>query len=89
MALGAPQPREAYILQKPPSKTPRFLVPENDLQRLLGSEFESFQFQPFARSQFPLHLLRCIQRSYLARPEINLSKKPSKAVAKLVLKGIS
>ena len=28
LALSAPQPREAYILQKHPSKTPLFLVPE-------------------------------------------------------------
>ena len=28
LALRAPQPREAYILQKPPSKIPLFLVPD-------------------------------------------------------------
>ena len=28
LALRAPQPRKAYLLQKPPSKNPFFLVPE-------------------------------------------------------------
>ena len=34
LALRAPQPREAYILQKKPSKNPLFLVPEFEMCRL-------------------------------------------------------